>query len=727
MLTRRRLLIGTAAVAGGGLVLSLARDNAPAKLGSSGDLEPNPYLQIRADGVIILQVDKLEMGQGVMTGFVTLLAEELGVRPGQIRAQHAPVHPHFQTPSQLTAESASMRHRWERIRQTGAAAREMLRSAAATRWQMDSALVQVAGDATMINTGTGERVAYKDLARDAALLPVPDEPPLTLPDDFRWIGKDVPRVDVPDKVTGAAVFGTDVRLPGMLTAIVLRPPRALDPVEGYDAGNALAMPGVHAVFAIPSGVAIVADGFWQARQAAAKIKARWGNGTAAGFDPKAFRQQQLTAVRSGEGHRARNDGDVDAAFAVAERVYEAEYHTPFLAHATMETMNATVRLGPDRGELWLPGQAPDLARQVLCDLTGLRREQVDVNVTYAGGGFGRRAMMDFVTEAVQIATLVDAPVQLVWSREDDLRFDYFRCATASRVRGVLDGSGRLSAWEHSLSTPDHTQHIFPIGLASLAPQWWSRRVTDGLANVLGPLQVKLLGPFHARDGSVTVRYAAPNFRVNTHITKPKVPVGIWRSVGNSYNVFVAESFADELAHHAGADPATWRREHLADQPRHLAVLERLLAEADWGQAPAGRHQGLSLHDAFDSVIGQVAEVSVVDGRIRVHRVICVADCGTAINPDVVRAQLEGAILFGLSAALLESVQIDDGRVQQSNFHQYPVLRMAESPQIDTHILESDAHPGGIGELGTPGIAPAVANAVFAATGRRLRELPLSLA
>lgn len=724
LLTRRRLLVGTAAIAGGGLVLSLFRDSV--RLGETGDLEPNAYLQLRPDGVIVLQVDKLEMGQGVMTGYVTLLAEELAVRPDQITPRHAPVHPQFQTPSQLTAESASMRHRWEPVRETGAAAREMLRAAAAEGWGIPPERVVPTGAAVMRNADTGEEYPYAELASAAAGQPVPRKPPLTQPSDYRWITRHVPRPDVPDKVTGAAIFGLDVRLPGMLTALVLRPPRALDSLRDFDADEAAAMPGVHHVLAISAGVAVVADGFWQARQAAATIKARWVDGPAAGFELAAFRERQRAAIADGDGHQARDDGDVDAVFAASAEVIEAEYYAPFVAHMTMETMNAAIRLGPDRCELWVPTQAPDLARQEVCDMTGLRREQVDVHVTYAGGGFGRRAMTDFISEAVQIATQIDVPVQLVWSREDDLRHDAYRCASSQRIRGTLDENGQLEAWDHALVTPDHSPSIFPIGLSTMAPEWVSRQASDRVAGALGPLQTRLLGPFQGRHGSVSVRYSAPNFRVSLHELTPEVPVGIWRSVGYSYNIFVVESFADELAHRAGQDPAEWRRRHLTDQPRHLAVMERLLAESGWAEAGGDRHLGMSLHDAFDSVIGQVAEVSVTGGRIRVERVTCVVDCGTPINPDIVRAQLEGAILFGLSAALLESVDIRDGQVEQSNFHDYPILRLADSPPVDVHIIESTAFPGGIGEAGTPGIAPAVANAIFAATGQRLRELPLRL-
>ncbi len=726
-LTRRRLLAGTAVLAGGGLVLSLVRnaDEGP-RLGADDDLEPNAYLQVSPDGDIILQVDKIEMGQGVMTGFVTLMAEELGARPDQITPRHAPVLPLFQTPSQLTAESNSMRSRWDTIRETGAAAREMLREAAARRWDIPTDRVQVTGDATLLNAITGERVTYGELASAAGALSVPRSPALTPAGQYRWIGGDVPRSDVPDKVTGRTVFGSDVRLPGMLTAIVVRPPRAGDSLLGFAADEAASMPGVRHVIEISAGVAVVADGFWQAQRAASRLRAEWQDGPLAGFTVAALREEQRARIARNDGKRARDDGDVDNALTGARAGIEAEYRTPFVAHATMETMNATVRLAPDRCEIWAPVQAPDLARQVACDLTGLRRNQVDVHTTFAGGGFGRRATMDFVVEAMQVALQVAAPVQLVWSREDDLRYDYYRSATMHRLRAGIDADGQLAGWDHALVAPEHASAILPLGLASLAPESWSRSFTDKLADFIGPLQVKLLGPYQARDGAVTFPYAAPNVRVTLHALNPLLPVGIWRSVANSYNAFVVESFIDELAHLADVDAAEYRRRHLVEQPRHLAVLNRLTDLSGWGRPQAGRYQGLAVHACFETVVGQVAEVSITGGRIRVHRVTCVVDCGIAINPDIVRAQMEGGILFGLNAALQGELQVADGHVQQSNFHDYPMLRMADAPAIETHIIESTSHVGGIGEAGTPAIAPAVANAVFAATGRRLRDLPLRL-
>ncbi|MGI9329315.1 MAG: xanthine dehydrogenase family protein molybdopterin-binding subunit, partial [Gammaproteobacteria bacterium] len=485
-------------------------------------------------------------------------------------------------------------------------------------------------------------------------------------------------------------------------------------------------PGVRQVFRVSGGVAVVAEGFWAASQGVRKLQAEWQSGPMAGFNVAGFHQAQRQELAAGEGKRARDDGDVEASIAAAAQVVDAEYTTPFLSHMPMETMNATVRLTADRCEIWAPVQAPDLARQTACDLTGLSRAQVHVNTTFAGGSFGRRALMDFISEAVSIAQQVSAPVQLIWTRQDELRHDFYRSATLHRLQGGLDAEGGIVAWDHKLVGPDLSEHILSKALANLAPEWVARAVTNGAANTVRRAQMAFFGPYQTRDGSVTWPYGAKDVRVSLHTLNPALPVGIWRSVGNSYNVFAVESFMDELAERAGEDPADFRRRQLADRPRYLAVLDRLLRESDWGAAPPGRHQGIAIHDCFDSVIGQVAEVSVRDKQIRVHRVSCVVDCGTAVNPDNVHAQLEGAIIFGLNAALKGELILADGYVQQSNFHDYPMLRLADTPVIDTYIIDSGAPPAGIGETGTPGIAPAVANAVSAATGRRLRHLPLRL-
>ena len=726
MLTRRRLLAGTAALAGGGLILALTREPPSGRPLSTvtGSLEPNAYLQITPAGDIVLQVDKVEMGQGVMAGFVTLLAEELRVQPGQVTARPAPVHALFQDPAQVTGESQSMRRRWEPIRRTGAAAREMLRAAAAKRWGVAAADVDCPGDGTLRNPVSGELVGYGELATAAAAERVPADPPLRGPGEYAWIGRFVPRPDIPDKVTGSTLYGSDIRLPGQLTAVIVRPPRPGDRLLGLDAQAVSAADGVVAVKEVPAGVAILAESFWYAREAGRRLAAQWAPGPLAGVDNAGIRRTLQGVLEAGDGVVARDEGDALAALAATD-VTVADYFTPFLAHATMETMNATIRLSGTQCELWVPVQAPDMAREVVCRMTGLAREQVAVHTTFIGGGFGRRAIMDFVAEVVSVAQQTDRPVHLVWSREDDTRFDFFRSATTHRLQAKLNATGDIAAWRHQLVAPILTHNLMPIGISTLAPEWLAGRATDLLADAAIAIQKPLAGPWQAGDGSATLHYAIENLRVELGYWDGNVRVGIWRAVGNSYNAFAVESFVDELAHRAGVDPAEFRRRHLADQPRHLAVLEQLVAASRWQRAPAGRHQGLAVHACFGSVCGQVAEISVSPaGENTVHRVTCVVDCGTPINPDVIRAQMEGGIIFGLTAALHGQIDFVDGQAQQSNFHDYRMLRLADTPEIEVLIVDSTAAPGGIGETGLPPIAPAVANAVFAATGQRLRELPL---
>ncbi len=731
-LTRRRLLIGTVAVAGGGLALSWLRPD-PVKARLAADpavLEPGAYLQITPAGDIILQVDKAELGQGILTGFVTLVAEELEVPPQRIEARFAPVHPLFQDPTQVTAESKSIRSRWRPLRETGAAAREMLLGAAAERFGVERAAVRTDGAGGIVNSATGARVSYAELAADAARRPVPEALALRTREEFRYIGKHVPRVDVPAKVCGAARYGIDVQIPGLVTAVVARSHEFGGRAAGYDAARVRAMAGVRAVVAIRSGIAVVAESFWHARRGAAALDARWTGGPVAGVSTASVHGEQRRLLAAEPGERVRNDGDVDATLGSGAAIVEAEYTFPYLAHATLEPMNCTVALSANAAEVWAPNQGPDLVRQAVCNLTGLARSQVTVHSTFCGGGFGRRTMPDYVSEAVAIAQQVDRPVKLVWTREDDMRHSYFRQATVHQVQAALGPDRRPQAWRHRLVAASLIHHMTPVAVPLLLPEWLPRPAVRGLADVAGDLLDRAVGPIQARDGARTMPYAVPDVAVDIIAWDPGVPVGIWRSVGNSYNAFVVESFIDELAHAAGADPAQYRRALLQSRPRHLAVLDTLLAKSSWGSPRAGRYQGLAVHEAFGTVVGQVAEVSIdpEDRRsaIRVHRVTCAVDCGYAINPDIVRQQMEGGIIFGLTAALHGEITIENGRAVQSNFHDYRMLTLADAPAIDVHIVETGAELGGVGEPGTPPIAPAVANAVFRATGRRLRTLPLRL-
>jgi CO/xanthine dehydrogenase Mo-binding subunit len=723
------LLIGTVALAGGGLGVGVLRSRRARQAGlgaGPAGFEPNAWLQVAGDGTITLQVDRAELGQGVITGYVTLVAEELDVAPGQIRHALAPIHPLFQDPAQLTGESTSMRKRWEPLRRTGATARTMLLQAAAARWQVPVATLRTDGVGGVVNPVGGERLGYGELAAAAARLPVPRQVTLKAPAEWRAIGTAVPRPDVPAKVAGTARFGSDTRLPGLLTALIHRPPRLRATVAKVDDAAARASPGVVDVVPIHAGVAVVATDFWAARTAATRLAVEWTPGPLADFSTTDVRARQAAVLAAPGGSRVRNDGDVDARLRQSTRVLEAEYHVPYLAHATMEPMNATLWFRAGGCEAWVPTQGPDMVQQVICDMTGLRRAQVRVHTTLSGGGFGRRATVDYVVEAVEIARRFDVPVQLIWTREDDLAHGLYREANLHRLRGALDDDGNIAAWEHRLTSAGLNHLLLPTALPMLAPEWLPAGSVARAGAWLGPRLDSWLGSVNGRQGSVDQPYAAPDCRVEVVEWNPGVPVTIWRSVGHSYNAFVVECFIDELAAAAGADPAAYRRRHLAAHPRLLATLDLALDRAGWGEPPPGRHQGLAIHEAFGSVVAQVAEVSVAGSVIRVHRVTCAVDCGVAINPDIVRQQLEGGVIFGLSAALHGEITIDDGAVQQRNFDSYRVLRLADAPVVDVHIVPGTGDPGGIGETGVPPIAPAVANAVFRATGMRLRSLPLRL-
>ena len=716
----RRAFLKSSALAGGGLVLGLALPlasraaqaaAAPAQvfnpLAEPGSFSPNAYVRVGTDDQVTLVVDKSEMGQGVMTALPMLLADEMDADWPRVRLQQAGAHDAYKNTllgMQATGGSTSVRSSWLPLRRAGAAARAMLVQAAARRWQVDASACTVS--AGVVHGPGGRQARFGELAEEASRLPVPGEVRLKDPKEFRLIGRPLARVDVPEKTTGQAVFGLDMQLPDMLVASVAQPPAFGATVRGVDDAAARAMPGVHSVHRTSDGVAVLAKDFWTARKGRDALRVDWDLGPNATLDDagimelfrKAGEQPGAVAWKVGEGEAAL----APAAAAEGAKTLRAEYTLPFLAHATMEPMNCTAFVQKDRVDIWGPTQAQTLNQIVAGKIAGLPPHAVHVHTTLLGGGFGRRFEQDFVSQAVELSKASGRPVKVVWTREDDTRHDFYRPANLHRLHAVLDRDGKLQAWAHQIVGPSIFSRVFP------------QYVKDGVDD-------------SSVQGAIKLPYAMPNAQTRYVLCNTPVPVGFWRSVGHSITAFTVESFIDELAHAAGADPYRFRRDLLVhgDQ-RALATLDVAAREAGWGKPlPQGHFHGIAMHHSFGSYVTEVAEVSVdAKGQVRVHRVTCAVDCGQVVNPDIVTAQIQSAVVYGLTAALYDRIDLRQGGVVQGNFDKYRMLRIDSAPRVDVHILPSGQAPGGLGEPGTPPIAPAVANAVFAATGKRLRELPL---
>ncbi len=714
-LSRRHFLV-LAAVSGGGLAVGVAGRPAAARAGAANRLAPNPFVRVAADGTVTVVVKHLEMGQGVDTGLPVIVAEELCVPWSVVRVRQAPADAARYAnlafgKVQGTGGSTAMANSWRQLRLAAAAAREMLCQAGALRLGVPRAAV-TARDGAVTHAATGRTLAYGQLVAAAAELPVPQDPPLKDPADFTLIGKEgaVGRSDSRVKSDGSAIFGLDIALPGLLTAVVARPPAFGAVLAHLDDRRAQSLPGVQAVFPIPSGVAVVADDTWSALAGRDALVLDWRDGppaaglSAADLSTGAIRDR-FQALLAHPGRPARRDGDAEAALATAARRLTAVYEVPYLAHAPMEPLTCTVRLSSGRCEIWTGCQSQTADQAAAARAAGLAPTQVEINTLFAGGSFGRRAnpTSDYVVEAVEIAKRADGPVRVMWTREDDIRGGYYRPFFLHGLEAGLDGAGRPVAWRHRL-----------VGQSILAGTSRAATVKDGIDHT-------------SVEGAADLPYAVPNLTVELHSPALPVPVLWWRSVGHSHTAFATECFLDELVAAAGADPVQFRRALLGDaHPRHRAVLDLAADKAGWGMPlPAGRGRGVAVHASFHSVVAEIAEVTVAaDGGFTVDRVVCAVDCGLAVTPGIVRAQMEGGIVFGLSAALAGELTLDGGRVAQSNFHDYPVLRLSRMPDIEVHIVPSAAAPTGVGEPGVPPIAPAVANALFAATGRRVRRLPL---
>jgi len=696
----RREFLATAAV--GTLLLGFrVGDAAAAPAGA--DFAPNAFIRISRNNVVTIIVNKSEMGQGINTALPMLIAEELEIDLRRVKVQAAPVgaaYAHPQVGIQFTGGSQSVATEWDRFRKAGAAAREMLLAAAAQAWGVDRASLR-AENGRVLGPG-GRALTYGRLVDRARTQPVPTDPPLKDPSQFKIIGKPTRRLDSREKVTGSAMFGLDASVPGMLIAVVARPPVFGATVKSVDEAGAKAVRGVKQVVAVPSGVAVVADSFWSAKKGRDALVVEWNEGPGATIDTDALEAEYDRLART-PGAPALRRGDADAALVGATRRVSAQYDMPYLAHAPMEPLNCLVSLGPERCEIWTGTQFQTVDQANAARAAGLKPEQVAIHTMFLGGGFGRRAVpgSDFIVEAVHVAKAAGAPVKTIWTREDDIRGGYYRPMWHSSLSAGLDAAGKPVAWKHTI-----------VGQSIVENTPFAGEIKNGVDGT-------------SVEGAANLVYEVPNAAVDLHSPRSPVPVLWWRSVGHTHTGFVVESFIDELAHAAGQDSYAYRRELLAGKARHLGVLELAAQKAGWGTPlPAGHARGIAVHASFGSFCAQVGEVSIQDRAITVHRVVCAVDCGRAINPETIRAQMEGGIVFGLSAALYGQVTMKRGRVQQSNFHDYPVLRFNSMPVVEVHIVPSTAPPSGIGEPGTPLMAAVLGNALFALTGQRVRSLPL---
>lgn len=701
-LTRRDVLKTGAAGAGLILAISLTGCKKPGSAGGARRLiASNAWLRIGTDNSITFLCDRSEMGQGVYTALPTLLAEELGVDPRRIAIEFAPAGDPYKNSligAQVTGGSTSVRDSWQKLRLAGAQAREMLKSAAAREWDTSANACRVENGA--IISPFGKRLAFGAVAEAAAALPVPKDVALKDPADFQWIGKPLTRFDTPAKVDGTATFGIDVKLPGMLHAALAQPPMLGGKLRSLDDSAAKGMPGVRQIVNTSSGVAVVADSWWQARKARDALRIGWdGSATAALNDGSILRG--LKQASGGAGLVARKVGDAEAALKSARRIVRAEYQMPLLAHATLEPQVCTADVRAGACDLYIPTQSQGAAQAAAATAAGLAPAQVNVHTTFLGGGFGRRLEVDVISAAVEASKAVGKPVKLLWTREDDTTHDAYRPPAWDTAVAGFDDDGKLVAWKLHLTGPSITARVFPGAIA---------------AGSVDPFCVEAAANFP---------YDVPNVLVDWVPHEVGFNVGYWRSVSHALNCFVAESFMDELAYSAGKDPAEFRRTLLAKQPRYLEVLEVALRRAGYDKPAEGRFRGVAVMEGYDTYMAQVAEISITDGKVKVHRIVCAVDCGRAVNPAIISAQVESSIIFGLSAALWGEINVQGGRVQQTNFHDYRVLRIAEVPIIETHLVDSDEPPGGIGEPATALVAPAVCNAIYAATKQRLRSLPIA--
>lgn len=754
---KRRTLLLSAAGLAGALLVGWGVAPPRSRLGKAdlwslkeGEVALNGWIKVATDGSVVLAMPRSEMGQGVHTALAMLVAEELDLPLDKVRLQQAgadaiygnvamlvaslPFHPlesegdskPFKVRAgewvvskvarelgiNATGGSSSVADAWGPVRLAAATARAALLGAAAAQWKLPLDELQVAEG--VVSHASGSRAHFGELARAAAASP-PGAVTLKPADRFHLLGRPTPRMDIPSKVDGSAVYGIDVRPEGLLYAAIRMAPRLGGAPGAIDAQAVRAMPGVRRVVPLPAyagstaGVAVVASSYWLAQQAVRALPVEWRGRPAGDLDTARIEQQLWQAADGGGGTTFHQQGDWEAARAGAARTITADYFAPYLAHATMEPMNCTVQVSDGSVRVWAPTQVPQMAAAIAARVAGVPLERVNLEVTQLGGGFGRRLEVDVVAQAVRIAMDCGGrPVQLIWSREEDTSHDFYRPMQVARLAASLSAAGEVTGLS-----------IVSAGDA-ITPRWIAR----GMPALAGPVDTP---DKTTAEGLFDLPYGIPNQHMRHVATRSGVPVGFWRSVGHSQNAFLSEGFIDELAAAAQTDPLDFRRRLLAGAPRYRAVLDLAAEKAGWGQPlPAGRARGVALHESFGSIVAQVAEVSRAPDGLRVHQVVCAIDCGTVVNPDTVAQQMEGSVVFGLTAALHGRIDIEKGAVSQGNFPSYPLLPLSQAPEVSTYIVPSTRAPGGVGEPGVPPVAPAVANAWFALTGQRLRRLPLAL-
>jgi len=709
----RREFLKKSAAAGGALFIGFHLPSgvgkALAAVKQPQAFAPNAFIRVGADDVVTILCNKSEMGQGVYTALPMIAADEMDADWSRVRVEAAPATPaYFHTTFgiQVTGGSTSVSTSYEQLRKAGATARALLIAAAAETWKVDPTSCR-AERGHVIHDGTGRRLSFGQLASRAATLTPPSDVTLKNPKDFTLIGRPIRRLDSRAKVTGQAQFGIDVKVPGMLTAVIARPPVFGGTATRVNADNAKAIPGVKQVVQIDTGIAVLAEGFWPAKLGRDALEIVWDHGPLAALDTETQGKvyAELGKLEGSAAAVAVARGDIVSGFAKADTKLNAVYELPYLAHATMEPLNCVAHVKPESVEIWTGTQMQTTDQAAAAQIAGVKPEQVVIHTMFLGGGFGRRAnpAADFVKEAVKVSKAAGLPVKVVWTREDDMRGGYYRPRTYNVIRAGLDARGMPVAWQHRI-----------VGQSIIK------------GTPFEPVLMKAELDLTQVEGSADMHYEVPNFLVDYKIAPGGVPVLWWRSVGHSFTAFVKECFLDECAAVAKQDPVAYRRLLLLNHPRVRGVMDLAAEKGGWGRLlPPGYGMGVAVHESFGSLVAQVAEVSVTKaGEVTVHRVVCAVDCGPVVNPDTVRAQMESGIVFGLSAALYGEITFKDGRVQQSNFHDYPILRMDAMPKIEVFIVDSTAPMGGVGEPGTPPIAPAVANAIFAATGKRIRKLPI---